>query len=660
MASWYEASYFNWHVDYHVRPHSATGAGMTAERLRGILQRIKPDMVQVDAKGHPGLASYPTRVGATSENYARDTLRLYRDVTTALGLPLSVYYSTLVDNFAGERHPEWCIVKSDGTLDTWFSEVIWSRLCFNSGYVDDYMLPQLSEICREYQPDGFWFDGDAFTGRLCYCPACEAQFRIRTGQALPRDVTAPLYPEALRFLRDSYSAYVAKIRATLRQTLPECQMSVNWLQTLRSPGLAPGTVDWLSGDVPVSRSAPAASAEARYIGAQDLPGDIMICQFTADENWERLYYKAPEHQAQEAAVIMANGARVFLWTSPMLDGSIHEDAVELLDDLARFIRARQRWCQDTTSVREVALFLPRAPFETSPLLRHEPPALKRLLAAQHLLVNAGQHHDIISDAHHDRFSQWPVIVVAGLADLTAEDVAALDVFVQSGGCLLASAPLDMDASGHVRPDLAALTGVTQAVATDIRIVRTDVGPSPTRVFYAYWQLNGAGLSPHGTLWDAQTGALLPAMPERVAYQRGKGRVLTFCGDVFEGYQQVQAPVLRQVVMRGLRQIYPVPAAMLEPCGQIEVAVRQKMNGDWLVHLVNRGADRDMSGSNYFVEKVPPAGARKLYLHCPAEVSNVRLQPGDRPVQWIRRDGMVHCDIPEIELYEIVELQVALA
>ena len=43
--------------------------GMRVERLRAILQWVRPDMVQVDAKGHPGLTSYPTQIGFMSENY---------------------------------------------------------------------------------------------------------------------------------------------------------------------------------------------------------------------------------------------------------------------------------------------------------------------------------------------------------------------------------------------------------------------------------------------------------------------------------------------------------------------------------------------------------------------------------------------------------------
>ena len=655
IANWYTPTFFNWHVDYHIRPHSATGAGMTAERLRGILQRVRPDMVQVDAKGHPGLTSYPTKFGFMSDNYARDTLRIYRDVTRELAIPMSIYYSTLVDNAAGEAHPDWCIIKADGSRDTWFAEVSWSRICFNSGYVDDYMLPQLREIIRAYEPDGFWLDGDVFTARLCYCPTCQARFHARAGARLPADLSSPLWGEALHFLRESYEVYVGKVCAEIHAQRPECLVAVNWLQTLRSPGLAPQTVDWLSGDVPVNRSARAASAEARYIDSQALPGDIMICQFTADELWERLYYKPPVQQAQEAAIVIANGARVFVWTSPMLDGSIHDDAVELLAQTAEFVRARQPYCQGSASVPDVALFLAETSFHASPILRNQPPELDRLLAAQHMLVMAGWHHDIVSDHQLDSLACWPLVIVPTLSNITPDTASALTAYVESGGQLLISAPLAADPDGRVRADFAALTGVEHSTATDMHSMRSDVLDHPTRVFYTYWRLEGENLGQMGTLWDTQTGQALKGMPEAVLHSLSRGRVLTICGDIFLGYHEVQSPVLREVVLRALRRLHPRPVAWLDPGGQLEVIVRER-EGDWFVHLVNRGADRDMSGNNFFVEQVPPAPGRELQVRCLFEAANVTLEPSGREITWTQEGDFLRCQLPPLGIHEIVHIQ----
>jgi hypothetical protein len=652
---WYQSTFFNWHVDYHIRPHSATGAGMTAERLRHILERVRPDMVQVDAKGHPGLSSYRSRYSPVSEHYAQDTLRLYRDITRELGLPFSVYYSTLIDNAAIAAHPEWSILQADGTPVTWFSEVLWNRLCFNSGYVDDYMLPQLLEITIAYEPDGFWMDGDAPTARLCYCPACQALFRARTGAALPTEALDPLWPEALQFVRDTYTRYVKKICDTIHDARPGCLVSINWLQTLRSPNLAPNSIDWLSGDVSVSRSPAAASAEARYIDGQAVPGDIMICQFTADESWQYLYYKTLDQISQDAAPILANGCRVFVWTSPMLDGSIHDDAVDLLAETASFIRARQPWSEDTTSVADVGVLLSSRPAQRSPHLRSQPPELDRVLAAQHWLAAAGWHHDLLSDHQTGDFERWHVIIAPDLADLSAETVAALIRYVESGGQLLAGAPLEAGSEGRVRADLALLTGIECATATGQKIVRSNVWGAPTRLFYDYWQLTGPELTPWGGVWDTQTGQRLGGQSEAVLHSLGAGRVLTLCGDVFLSLHTVPAPALSAMALRALRHLHPQPVAELLPAGQLEVSVRAR-SGEWLVHLINRGADRDMAGNSFFVERVPPTAPRRVRVRYPQPAAQVTLEPGGRSLAWTLDNSGVVIELPALDIHNVVRIQ----
>src|SRR4029077_19990226 len=96
---------------------------------------------------------------------------------------------------------------------------------------------------------------------------------------------------------------------------------------------------------------------------------------------------------------------------------------------------------------------------------------------------------------------------------------------------------------------------------------------------------------------------LDAIPEWVSHEMGRGRVATLCGDLFGAYHQVPAPVLSAMIQRVLRQLHPAPVAELGPSGPVEVSVRER-GGDWLVHLVNRGADGALFDHNFFVGRVP--------------------------------------------------------
>ena len=105
-ANWHDSVFFGIHYDQHAHAaDTVLGAELTYEHLRARLEQVRPDWVQCDCKGHPGYTSWPTRVGSTSPGVVRDALRIYRDVTKDLGIPLGMHYSGVWDDRALELHP---------------------------------------------------------------------------------------------------------------------------------------------------------------------------------------------------------------------------------------------------------------------------------------------------------------------------------------------------------------------------------------------------------------------------------------------------------------------------------------------------------------------------------------------------------------------------
>jgi len=58
-----EDSFFGIHSDFHARAEDNVVIGKTLEEkdIREVCELLKPDFVQIDCKGHPGWASYPTK-----------------------------------------------------------------------------------------------------------------------------------------------------------------------------------------------------------------------------------------------------------------------------------------------------------------------------------------------------------------------------------------------------------------------------------------------------------------------------------------------------------------------------------------------------------------------------------------------------------------------
>jgi len=123
------------HFDFHAGMDcTEVGKTLTRKMLREMLETVKPDYVQCDCKGHPGIASYPTTVGTPAPGFVRDPLKLWREVTAEYGVSLYMHYSGVVDEAAVKQHPDWASRKPNGEP--------WGGATSVFGpYVDELMIP---------------------------------------------------------------------------------------------------------------------------------------------------------------------------------------------------------------------------------------------------------------------------------------------------------------------------------------------------------------------------------------------------------------------------------------------------------------------------------------------------------------------------------------
>jgi hypothetical protein len=80
--NWWNNLFFGLHYDLHATvKDTQLGAELTHTHLRERLGKVKPDFVQCDCKGHPGYASYPTKIGTPAPGIVCNALRIHRNVT---------------------------------------------------------------------------------------------------------------------------------------------------------------------------------------------------------------------------------------------------------------------------------------------------------------------------------------------------------------------------------------------------------------------------------------------------------------------------------------------------------------------------------------------------------------------------------------------------
>ena len=80
-------SFLGIHFDLHAGEDcTEMGKNTTPAMVERIIDLVQPDYLQIDCKGHPGLTSYPTKVGHPAPGFVGDPLRVWRDVTARRGV----------------------------------------------------------------------------------------------------------------------------------------------------------------------------------------------------------------------------------------------------------------------------------------------------------------------------------------------------------------------------------------------------------------------------------------------------------------------------------------------------------------------------------------------------------------------------------------------
>ncbi len=314
--------------------------------IESVIDKVKPDYIQIDCKGHPGYSSYPTKVGNPAPGFVGDPLRLWRDVTRKRGIALFMHYSGVWDSRAVAMHPSWAAVNADGKPHDRATSVF-------GPYVDTLMIPQLRELAGEYGVDGVWVDGDCWATVPDYGAAAVRAFCEQTGaDAAPREPGQPYWQAWMDFNREGFRRYVRHYVDALKASHPDFQVISNWAFSNHMPEPVSADVAGLSGDFSPDDSVNSARFAGRCLEDQGVPWDLMSWSFSRKTRKQ----KPAIQLMQEAAVVLALGGGYQAYFKQDRDGAVRDLAeMDVMAEVARFCRARQAYCHHSVAVPQVAL-----------------------------------------------------------------------------------------------------------------------------------------------------------------------------------------------------------------------------------------------------------------------------------------------------------------
>jgi hypothetical protein len=424
-------SFLGIHFDFHAgKDCTSVGKRTTPEMIELVVDKVGPDYIQIDCKGHPGYSSYPTKVGNPAPGFVGDPLRIWRDVTRQRGVTLFMHYSGVWDRHAVANHPEWAARHADGKPDRAATSVF-------GPYVDKLVIPQLRELAGDYGVDGVWADGDCWGATLDYGKAPVTLFCEQTSaKDAPRKPGDPFWHEWLTFQREGYRRYLRRYVNALKASHPDFQVISNWAFSDHMPEPVTAEVVALSGDFAPDNSVNSARFSGRCLENQGLPWDLMSWSFSRKTRRQ----KPAIQLMQEAAVVLALGGGYQAYFKQDRDGAIRPAEMDTMAEVARFCRARQSLCHRTVAVPQIALLYSTAGhYHSSPRLFHASGsdgigvlrnALTTMLNNQYAVQIVSEHHLTGS------MSQWPLIVVPGWGYLDPAFRDRLSAYAKAGGRLV--------------------------------------------------------------------------------------------------------------------------------------------------------------------------------------------------------------------------------
>jgi len=667
--NWHERVFFGIHYDLHASAgDTALGQELTVEHLVERLSRVRPDWVQCDCKGHAGYTSWPTRVGSTAPGVVNDALRIHRDATRQLGIPLGVHYSGVWDTRALELHPDWARVDARGRPDGPHKQDEGAEdqettaapradmTCRLSAYDRALMIPQMLEVIDTYDVDGFWVDGENWASKPCWCERCRHEFTRRAGVAeIPTAPGQPSWDQWLAFHRDLFVAHVTAYAEAVHARKAGCLVCSNWMYSARQPDEVRAPVDYLSGDYDWAWGASRAAIEGRMLDGRGLSWDLMAWGFTktgpmeADPPWTM---KPAIHLCQEAAEVVALGGGIMVYDQPQRTGWLAGWRQDIIAAVADFCRARRDACFGSETVPQAAVLHLADHFyaHNQPLFNYGE-ALQPVEGALHALLETHRSTDVLTEeVALRRMSEYKLIVVPEQTRLSEPLREALDSYARAGGHVLMS-------GAHLAGAYPALVGATPDGAPVDDATFLPVGDRAVSVS-APWQ----PVSPRD---DTEAWTYRLAQQERdkdttaqvIVTRRaiGAGSIVAVHGPIFQDYYRGHYPDLRLFIDGLVERLGIDWMAELDAPARLELVLRRK-EGKLVMNLINRGAGEMLSPQRVIVDELPPVPNATARVRHQARPASVTVVPADPPINWTYADGLVTLGLPRVDVHSVIVIE----
>ncbi|MBQ7256383.1 MAG: beta-galactosidase trimerization domain-containing protein [Abditibacteriota bacterium] len=655
--NWHEKCCFGIHLDDHaLRGDTELGKDLTFENLYDSLSKINPDWVEVDSKGHPGFTTYYTSVGYQPEGLKKDCLQIYADVCKALKIPLVCHHSGVIDTNACRVHPDWACKKRDGSpYDDHSRDSLNSPTCLTSDYEDKQLIPQLIEIIKKYDVDGFWIDGDCWGYNYCYCERCKKRFMEETGLPVPESDDAPTFDAYRKWEQKLFFNYVQKYTDAIHAVKPNCLVTSAWLYGLNAVFDNFIDIDWVSGDD--LNTVRCALTNGRLMPNLPYDWDIMTWSALNDGvrvNWS---FKPIETFYQNFGYIIACGGAAQSCFSKTRTGLLDKHVVDTYRKIGEFVRQRAPYVRGGKSIPEVAVIINPSEFYGKNFMPNV--GNEKIFGLCQILADNHINYDVLLPSLID-LEKYKLIIISNQGDFSDEFVHKIQDYVQGGGKIICESEKAVKRFAHLLsveyegqrtfddnkfifqlPNMAHIKG--ERGTSTLALPYSKVKPINASVFRYFKS-------------DIYSEGFETQDPAITINNFGKGLACGININLFEQYEASsfkQYRLLFEDILNHLNLNFNLKD--VKAPFYIHFVVKEK-DSHIAISVVNTGKISESDSKSPMTDEIPQVYNIEFSYALDFVPKNVRLIPGGENLEWNFKDGLLKVRIKALDIYEVLVIE----
>ena len=653
--SWYEASSFLTHFDYHPSPHMTPlyGRHLDPETARAYLLESRPDLIYVPALGCFGYAAYDSSIAPSLEGYGGDFAKIWRKACDEQGVRMGLYIASF------ETHPlvpidKHYILDSDGNVERGWA-------CPNGPWAREFFIPFCLEAIERFAPAALWMDGTRT--RPCYCNVCRALFAEEYGTDLVPPADANSRALANAFSEKSLVECMRAITTAIKARYPDVIINYAnapeyfYLRDMR------GIADYFSSDGTNEVSLKHVQFDAAWRSTCGLPSDLLVFdQVIMGRDFDLSRYgtfgfrpRPTNLIVTECACQLAHGNRVCIYYSVDADGVVRRDKVDTAAKISRFVRGRAGQCVGNDSAANVAVLAGKA--DNMRLQdRHQswmrmPSTMHQILTLCHIPADL-----VRDDILVERIAQYDVVIICESEVILPDTAETLRRFAESGKTVLVIGGAPKFAlPWQVEPDGEPVFGLSSPLGSEsvchwnedgevrVGLLRKPVGRY--EVIERVRDLNGE-----------------PSVPLLVSTPAGSGRVLWLLSESLSEYAERRVkdtvvssehPYLRRFLGRVVRNALGENWLLESDAAPGVEFVVNRRGRDLLVHAVNLVPGFSPDRLDAYVDEQPVLADVEFRIRLDREPTSVAALYENPSVCWAVNDLQCRVRMDRLHVHEAV-------